>query len=390
MKLYFDYSTMQRWVGNPTGIPRTEFCLAMVMRELYPAIEFVVVDDELGCFHLLKGIPSECVVGEAVSFAEGDVLFSAGAGWAFACYHEQVRLAKSRGARVYRVFYDLIPALYPYFYEQGTDFGDYFGAWSKEAFSMCEGAFAISECAKNDMVSLFDLDADQAARIRVIRLGEDFSGMGAEVLQTNRFEGSGKFLLSVGTLEVRKNQACLLNAYRLLAKQHADHLPTLILAGRKGWLDGEIDFQVKNDRVLSRFVRVIKDASDYELQWLYENCEFSLFPALYEGWGLPVAESLKAGRPCISSNTSSMLEIAPGLTVFASPYSVEEWVGAIGELLFEVGKLETLTEKVRSQYVPTAWAVTASAMLNLILAPHKVIQNQNDLCSEDIKQKEFW
>lgn len=148
MKLYFDYSTMQRWVGNPTGIPRTVFCLAMAMYELYPAMEFVVVDDELGRFHSLKGMPGECVVGEAVNFAEGDVLFSAGAGWAFACYNEQVRLARSRGVRVYQVFYDLIPALFPYFYKQGNSFGDYFGAWCKEAFSLCDGGFAISECTK--------------------------------------------------------------------------------------------------------------------------------------------------------------------------------------------------------------------------------------------------
>jgi glycosyltransferase involved in cell wall biosynthesis len=366
MKLYFDYSTMQRWVGNPTGIPRTVFCLAMAMRELNPAMEFVVVDDELGRFHSLKGAPGECVVGEAVNFAAGDILFSAGAGWAFACYNEQVRLARSCGVRVYQVFYDLIPALFPYFYKQGISFGDYFGTWCKEAFSLCDGGFAISECTKSDMILRFGLDKDRAEKIRVIRLGEDFGGAYDNSMIVNRFSDEGKFLLSVGTLEVRKNQACLLNAYRLLAKQHADHLPTLILAGMKGWLDGDIEFQVKNDRVLNRLVRVITDANDYELQWLYKDCEFSLFPALYEGWGLPVAESLKAGRPCICSNTSSMLEIAPELTVFASPHSAHEWADAIGELLFETNTLEKLTEKVRRQYVPTSWSSTANAIMNSI------------------------
>ena len=58
MTLYFDYSTMQRWQGNPTGIPRTEYCLANSMLELHPSIEFVMLNDELGKFHaaLLYGI----------------------------------------------------------------------------------------------------------------------------------------------------------------------------------------------------------------------------------------------------------------------------------------------------------------------------------------------
>lgn len=366
MKLLFDYSTMQRWKGNPTGIPRTEFCLAKAMQALYPAMEFVMVNDDLGRFHTLSGRLGAFELGDAVNFAEDDVLISAGAGWAFACYHEQLRLARSCGARVYHVFYDLIPTLFPFFYEQGTGFGDYYGAWCKETFSLSDGAFAISSCTKEDMVKQFVLNEDKAKKISVIRLGEDFSVAGDSLHQGNRFMGIGKFLLSVGTLEIRKNQACLLNAYRLLAQQHGNDLPMLIIVGKKGWLDGDIEFQVRNDRVLKRLIRVITDADDNELRWLYENCELSLFPALYEGWGLPVAESLKAGRPCISSNTSSMLEIAPDLTVFASPLSPNEWANAMADLLFGFDKLKTLTAMVRHGYVPTSWSSTANSILNAI------------------------
>jgi len=364
MKLYFDYSTMQRWSGNPTGIPRTVYCLAIAMRELYPAMEFVILDDELGQFHYLHGKPDEFVLGDPVNFAEDDVLFSAGAGWAFVCYLEQVRLARSLGVRVFLAFYDLIPSLFPYFYEQGLGFGDYYGVWCKEAFSLCDGAFAISLCTKHDMVSRFDLDESRAKIIRVIRLGEDFSVGAEEAPRAGRFGDVGKFLLSVGTLEIRKNQVLLLNAYRLLAQQDAVYLPTLVLVGKKGWLDGEIEFQVRNDRILNQFVRVVTDANDHELQWLYENCEFSLFPALYEGWGLPVAESLKAGRVCISSNTSSMPEIAPELTVFASPFSPRDWADAIGELLSKPSQLRVLNEKVRREYAMTTWSSTGSDILD--------------------------
>lgn len=362
MKIYFDYSTMLRWRGNPTGIPRTVFCLANAMRALRPDIEFVALDDELGQFHVLKGSVGHFSVGAVADFSDGDLLFSAGAGWAFACYNEQVRSVKAKGVRVYQVFYDLIPALFPFFYEQGVGFGDYFGSWCTEAYSLCDGAFAISACTKGDMATVFGLDPDRASRIRVIRLGEDFCLPSPDVPEVTRFGSGGDFVLSVGTLEIRKNQTCLLNAYRLLVRRGAD-LPRLILAGKPGWLDGDIAFQVKNDRQLRSLVEVVTDADDHELQWLYENCRFSLFPALYEGWGLPVAESLKAGRPCISSDVSSMLEIAPELTLFASPYSSEEWADAISTLLLNDGALDKLTKRVRQDYVPTAWSSTATEIL---------------------------
>jgi glycosyltransferase involved in cell wall biosynthesis len=366
MKLYFDYSTMMYWKGNVTGIPRTVFCLAMAMRDLYPEIVFVALDDELGCFHSLEGEFGNFGLGEAVNFSEGDVLFSAGAGWALASYQEQIRLVKSCGAKFYQVFYDLIPAIFPYFYEQGIGFGDYFSSWSRDIFALCDGAFSISACTKNDMVSLFDLDEDRARCIKVIRLGEDFFPPNSKTGQVTRFGKGGDFLLSVGTLEIRKNQTCLLDAYRLLAQSHGDKLPKLILVGRKGWMDGDLAFQVNNDRALNGLVQIEADVDDNELQWLYENCLFSLFPALYEGWGLPVAESLKAGRPCVSSGVSSMPEIARDLTVFASPYAAENWAAAISYFLSHPDKLAELTDRVKREYFPTSWVSTAGSILKEI------------------------
>lgn len=362
MAIYFDYSTMQRWQGNPTGIPRTEYCLANAMQTLHPAIKFVLINDDLGKFYELNGKPGAFDVGDPVHFTKDDIFFSAGAGWAFFCYHEQLRLAKSNGARIYHIFYDLIPLKFPYFYEQGVSFGDYFGAWCKETFLLSDGAFAISICTKLDMVKQFDLDESLAERISVIRLGEDFRFAKDVPCQVNRFSHLGKFLLSVGTLEIRKNQICLLNAYRLLVPQHGGNLPILIIVGKKGWLDSDIEFQVKNDRQLNQLVQVVTDVNDGELQWLYENCEFSLFPALYEGWGLPLAESLRAGRPCISAGTSSMLEIAPELTVFASPLSPQEWADSIKLLLEKPLRLEQMTEKIRKEYVITPWSSTAKSI----------------------------
>jgi glycosyltransferase involved in cell wall biosynthesis len=358
MTIYFDYSTMIKWTGNPTGIPRTVYCLAGAIKKLYPDTLLVAIDDELGAFHHVVEVDSNYIVAGKVDFCKGDILFSAGANWAFGCYNDQVSLMKKNGGYFFQLFYDIIPTLFPYYYEQGRAFGDYFGEWTKKTFTLCDAAFAISECTKRDVAAWCGLSTEEADRIHVIRLGEDFESPKSIENEQDRFRDLSGILLSVGTIEIRKNQISLLNAYRILAKRHPGRLPKLVLVGRKGWIDGSIEFQVQNDRELSNLVQIINDATDYELERLYECCLFTLFPAFYEGWGLPVSESLKHGKPCICSNVSSMCEIAPNLTRFASPYSVEEWVRQIEGLLFTNNLLECESQLIKKNYVSTRWADT--------------------------------
>ena len=367
MTLYFDYSTMMNWSGTPTGVPRTVYSLEKAFRKIYPDIKLVCISDELNIFHDVKYTQDSPEIGAVTEFAPNDVLLSVGANWAFACYNTNVKLLKNTGVHFYQLFYDIIPYLYPYFYAQGTGFGDYFGNWVLNTLSLCDGAFAISECTKSDVEKLASLSNIQHQELNVVRLGEDFDRFQENHSIPNRFLNLENYILVVGTLEIRKNQSFLLNVYRRLHQKYPKKLPTLILAGRQGWIDSNIQFQVENDRDLEGLVEVITDASDQELELLYKRCLFTLFPAIYEGWGLPVAESLKYGKQCISSNTSSMMEIAPHLIRSASPYSIEEWVGQIEELLFSPEKLTSENNRICNEFIPTKWTDTAKAILDQII-----------------------
>lgn len=355
---------MIRWEGAPTGIPRTEYCLAQEILQLDSEVKLVVINDELKAFYHLDRRDDTFVIGDIVKFARNDTLISAAANWAFACYIEQVRSLKSIGVRYFQLFYDLIPYLHPYYYKDGTGFGDYIGNWTKQTLALCDGAYAISNCTKRDLIKLSELSDAEADHIEVIRLGEDFV-QETEQNTSPRFSYSEEFLLSVGTLEIRKNQNCLLQAYRILAERHGSSisLPKLILVGRSGWIDGNISFQVENDRLLKNLVQVVTDASDAELTELYQHSLFTLFPAIYEGWGLPVAESLRYGKPCVCSNTSSMLEIAPNLTLFASPYDANAWADQIESLLLDRDRLASYSSLISREYRLTAWKSTAEHIL---------------------------
>jgi glycosyltransferase involved in cell wall biosynthesis len=116
------------------------------------------------------------------------------------------------------------------------------------------------------------------------------------------------FWLCVSTIEPRKNQLRLLEAYKRYLDESEAKLP-LIFAGGKGWLMDDFTIKIK-ERGLERKVILTGYVSDQELVWLYQNCFGNLYPALYEGFGLPVLEGMQFGAPTACSNTTSLPEVA--------------------------------------------------------------------------------
>ena len=90
---------------------------------------------------------------------------------------------------------------------------------------------------------------------------------------------------------------------------------------------------------LKEKILVLKGINDEELSWLYRNCMFTAYPSLYEGWGLPVAESLRYGKFCIASKISSVPEIAPDLTKLIDPLDAMEWYNTIKFYITSIKKM---------------------------------------------------
>jgi glycosyltransferase involved in cell wall biosynthesis len=116
------------------------------------------------------------------------------------------------------------------------------------------------------------------------------------------------YFLFVGTLEPRKNLVRLLTAYSQLENGLKEQTK-LVIAGGKGW--GGVDItQVITELGLTKFVRILGYVDDATLSALYSNAEFLAMPSLYEGFGLPLLESMVHGTPVLTSNNSSMPEVA--------------------------------------------------------------------------------
>ena len=98
---------------------------------------------------------------------------------------------------------------------------------------------------------------------------------------------------------------------------------------------------------------------------MYENCAFTVYPSLYEGWGLPIAESFAFGKPCIASNKSSMPEVGQHYAEYFSPYNAD----ALATLILRYSDtkyLESRTKLLQS-YQPNTWDETAKAVRKFLV-----------------------
>lgn len=126
-----------------------------------------------------------------------------------------------------------------------------------------------------------------------------------------------RFLLTVGTLEPRKNLVALIAAYLDRRSAGAD-LPLLVLVGGDGWRDGSIRKKVI-DAEQSGWVRRLGFVPSEDLPALYAGCEVFLMPSVYEGFGIPLVEAQLCGAPVIHGSHASMVEAAGGIGIAVEP-----------------------------------------------------------------------
>lgn len=172
-----------------------------------------------------------------------------------------------------------------------------------------------------------------------------------------------KFWLSVCTLEPRKNLRRLLRAFSEYLK-HTANLYPLVLAGGKGWMEGEIESFIKQ-LGLSDHVLLLGYVSDKELCWLYKNCFAFAYPSLYEGFGLPVLEAMGFGAAVITSNTTSLPEVGGEAVHYVDPLNVSDMAKAF--LMFDAKKdyREGLRQKAVFQAMGFSWRKTAQKVLHI-------------------------
>ena len=166
--------------------------------------------------------------------------------------------------------------------------------------------------------------------------------------------GSGRcrpYILSVGTLQPRKNYIRLIQAF---AHLHADL--QLLIAGGKGWLYEDILAEAEKH---PDSVRVLGFVDDRDLPALYRNASLFAFPSLYEGFGLPVLEAMACGVPVVCSDVSSLPEVAGDAALLVNPLDTSDLTAAMALVLGDADLRRKMIAKGFAQAARFSWGKAA-------------------------------
>ncbi|WP_181049181.1 glycosyltransferase [Methylobacterium sp. 190mf] len=171
-----------------------------------------------------------------------------------------------------------------------------------------------------------------------------------------------EFVLSVGTIDRRKNQRLLCESWlEFYDKGFGHNLPQLVLVGRD---DEGLSSEPRFARLVDLGVLVfIATASDAEVAELYRTCLFTVFPSLSEGFGLPVAESIAYGKLCLSSDLAVIKAHAGDLAWYFDPRSRESLDAQLEKALFRPADRGVAEARIRSEFKPTSWAAAVRSIM---------------------------
>ncbi len=174
-------------------------------------------------------------------------------------------------------------------------------------------------------------------------------------------EGS-EFVLCVGTLCTHKNQTLLIQIWRILLQEGFEP-PALVLVGRRGHNANSILYTLSTSGNFDGRVHVFEGVTDSELATLYRNCLFTMFPSFVEGWGLPIGESLKYGKLCITSDAASMPEVGGDFALYIDPFNARGAANLVRQLLENRNELQRLEARIRSDFQPRTWDQHGAALI---------------------------
>ncbi len=297
----------------------------------------------------------------AIELSADSTLVFLGALWIADSLMLAARDAHARGARLVTLLYDLTPVM-----ETGhtAAVNRLFDRYLHLIATAASRIPAISQSSRNDFV-------DYCSQNELPAPSGGVTGLPSGLSPTQPTENPWprEYVLFVGTIESRKNHLLAFNAWQeLINKLGAENVPDLVCIGRLGWNSNEFIDQYLATGGLGGKVSVLSTSvSDADLASFYEHCEFTIYPSRYEGWGLPVSESIAFAKLPIVANNSSLPEAGGDLAVYFESENQASLVTAVEQYgLNKVNRREREQRITQQPMQAVTWDHVASVLINEI------------------------
>jgi glycosyltransferase involved in cell wall biosynthesis len=180
---------------------------------------------------------------------------------------------------------------------------------------------------------------------------------------------AGRYALFVSTIEPRKGHEFLYRVWLRLIERTIPqkHAFKLAFVGRAGWMTEDFVATVKADARLGGSIQFLDQVEDDQLERLYDNAAFCVYPSLYEGYGLPVVEAFSRGKALLASNGGSLAEVVGDLSPTLPPRDAAAWQSMLAEWITNPDARRPFEVAIRERFSHPDWE-EASALFFGILA----------------------
>lgn len=293
-----------------------------------------------------------------VEFPRDSTLLQLGIWWNRRPIDEVARLKRERGLRFVALVHDLIPIRRPEFFTDETGrlrFTRFIDGLIETADTLCATSAHVAQ----------EVEAyarERQATIRpVVRvplcsdLKRSVPPRHTAALARHALEPE-RFVVYVSTINPRKNHLFAYRLWRRLVEELGEKAPTLVFVGQRGWrYEALFETMTADTLMWNRKLRFVEGPTDEEVAWLYANCAFSIFPSLYEGWGLPILESLSFGKYCLAADNTSLPEAGQGLAFHADAGDEAAWLSELRRVITEPGYLEAANARIHERFTERSW-----------------------------------
>ncbi len=355
--IFLSYNTAtRRWEAIPTAF-LTTLLRDLFLPEFHRIVAFSPEDAARGHLPGARPFDGPGVLDDGTP----SVMCLLGAGWNKPDHIHRILAYKRRHAtRFVMLVHDLVPIYARETCDEPT--AQVFEDFLRRAVRHVDHFLAVSENTARDLRRYIDSLSLPTPAITVTRNGSSFDEFLPNTQdRTARDDLPARFVLFVSTIEGRKNHRFMLDLWRRMIAA-GDDPPHLVCVGRIGWRSERVIADLVESSYLGGRVIVMQEVSDSHLKLLYEHCLFTVYPSLYEGWGLPVGESLVAGKICLCSDRASLPEVVGDAGPCIPLDEPDRWLSTLRTLITNDAARQRRESLIRNVYHPIGWSAVASAI----------------------------